>query len=189
MGNYETNDDQLITFPVDMAGKAAYYLKLDRQNKILKIYERTQNFDLVKRFYPLDKNFDIRNDAPFIFKEGVAVLFGGDEGSQTPKGIYKVQNVSKKHQEYKSGFNPNHPQVKMYGYIEIYEYYWIHSNMYVGDEINESTFMNHPENIVHGNSNADGSEHTSGCIRIPNQAKLDEIMEYIQPGDIVDTTN
>ena len=186
---YETNVDKLVTFPVDMAGNAMYYLKLDRQNRVLKVYERTQNFDLVNRFYPLDKNFDVRNDVPFLLKEDIPVLYGGSEGSQTPKGIYKVHNVSKKHQEYVSGFNPNYGTVKLFGYIEIYEYYWIHSNMYVGEDVNESNFMSKEDKIVHGNYNPDGTEHTSGCIRIQDQAKLDELMEYIQPGDIVDTTN
>lgn len=61
--------------------------------------------------------------------------------------------------------------------------------MYVEEDVNESNFMSKEDKIVHGNYNPDGTEHTSGCIRIQDQAKLDELMEYIQPGDIVDTTN
>lgn len=182
-----TNDGRLITMPLEMVGNANFYLQLDRDEKLLKIYKRNNDFEAVKAYYPLDENFDVNNDVPFEIFDEIPCIFGGEEGSQTPKGIFKIKNVSEKNKEFVSGFNPNHEKVKFYGYIEIYEYYWIHSNMYVGESINSNNFRNHPENLVHGAQNKDGSEHTSGCIRIPNQNKLDELLEIISPGDIVNT--
>lgn len=183
---FQTNNQELVTLPVDMIGNAHFYIVLDRNEKILKIYKRSNNFDLVNKFYPIDKNFNIKNDIPFVIYDKIPCIIGGDGSSQTPRGIFKIQMVSQKHKEYTSSFHPSGSKVKMYGYIQFYEYYWIHSNMYIGDDVNQSNFMNKSKNIC-DNGNFDGNEHTMGCIRIPDQCKLDEIMEYICPGDIINT--
>ena len=185
--SFINNDGKLITLPLEMIGNANFYLQLNRNEKILKIYKRNNNFEIVKAYYPLDENFDINNDVPFEIFNEIPCIFGGEEDFQTPRGIFKIKNVSEKNKEFVSGFNPNHEKVKFYGYIEIYEYYWIHSNMYVGESINSNNFINHPENLVRDIQNKDCVEHTAGCIRIPDQSKLDELLEIISPGDIINT--
>lgn len=178
----------ILTFPREFAEKSNYYLKLDRKSSELKVYKR-YDYDINKLFanyYPLDEKFNTSNTIVFELIEQIPCLFGGKKGQQTPRGIYKIQNVSKVHEEFISRFHPIYDAVKFFGYIEIWEYYYIHSNIYKAD-VDESNFQKHPESKVINHLGDDGIEYTSGCIRILEQEKLDELVRNLTTEDIVDT--
>lgn len=189
---FTTNNGRYITLPLELVGDNVFnYLKLDSGEHSLKHYRRYNGdpSSVYDELYPLDySKVDLNQSVIFELYDEIPCIFGGENGSQTPSGMFKIQRISDKHEEFISGFNESYQNgVKLYGYIEIWEYYWIHSNMYVGKDINRGNFMQHPECKVQNGLNDDGTEHTSGCIRIPDQNKLDELMEMVYEGDIVDT--
>ena len=67
--------------------------------------------------------------------------------------------------------------MKFFSYLAVFEDYFIHSNMYLTDAASD-TFME-KESI------SAQDEHTSGCIRVP-QEELDWLVEHIPEKSIIE---
>ena len=152
-----------------------YYLKLDRVSHALDVYE--QDSGDLREFYPLREDFDTSDYALFTLKTSIPCIFGGEGKTRTPAGIFQIEHVSWIHEEYISGFHPEHAQVKFFGYLVIFEDYFIHSDMYLSDADSE-TFMQKK-------SISSQDSHTSGCIRI-SQNDLDWLTENVPEGTVIE---
>lgn len=154
----------------------SYYLKLDRTAHRLDVYERDGGE--LRKFYPLRKDFDASDYVLFTLKKSVPCIFGGEGKARTPEGIFRIEYTSEIHEEYISSYHPQHDKVKFFGYLKVFEDYFIHSDMYLTDA-EEGTFTD-KEPI----SLQDGS--TSGCIRV-SQEELDWLVENIPVGSTIET--
>lgn len=152
-----------------------FYLKLDRTSHTIDVYE--QDSGDLREFYSLRKDFDASNYSLFTLKKSIPCIFGGEDETRTPAGIFQVEQVSQPHEEYISSYHPKYKQVKFFGYLVIFEDYFIHSDMYLSDADCE-TFMQ-KKTISSRDS------HTSGCIRV-SQENLDWLTENIPQGTVIE---
>lgn len=104
--------------------------------------------------------------------EAVAALTGKMGFLANENGAYTPLDFS----EYKLD-QPLQMQVKFFGYLAVFEDYFIHSNMYLTDAVSD-TFMEQ-EPI------SEQDEHTSGCIRVP-QEELDWLVANIPEKSIIE---
>ena len=103
--------------------------------------------------------------------DSMSCLFGGEK-SPTPYGVFQVEKVSDS--EYVSGYRPGYDAVKFFGYIVVFEDYFIHSDMY---EASVTDYKN-------ASSISSNDTFTSGCIRI-SQKSLDKLLSLIPVGTTV----
>lgn len=155
-------------------GGGQHLLELNREARLLEVYRRAGDKRL-REFYSLRDDFD---DSPYVMLErekAFPCIFGGEK-SPTPRGYFRVENKTAK--EYLSGYYPEHDKVKFFGYLEIVEDYFIHSDLYAAD-VTEGMMRSGDAKPL---SKAD--EHTSGCVRIAQDA-LDWLVENIEIGTMV----
>ena len=105
--------------------------------------------------------------------KSIDCIFGGEK-SPTPTGIFKVE--SKSAEEYLSGYYPKRGQVKFFGYLVIFEDYFIHSDLYDAEVTMETMQYHEP---ISGKDT-----FTSGCIRIA-RSELEWLIENIELGTTV----
>lgn len=149
-------------------------LELNREAHLLEVYRRAGD-KRMHAFYSLRDDFD---DSPYVMLEREKTfpcIFGGEK-SPTPRGYFRVENKTAK--EYLSGYYPEHDKVKFFGYLEIVEDYFIHSDLYAADITEDMMRSGAAEPI----SKADA--HTSGCVRVAQDA-LDWLVENIEVGTMV----
>lgn len=158
---------------VDAATK--HLLKLNRKTESLELYMRAENNVVLHDYYDIRKDFDSSDYYMYEMVNSFPCIFGG-QNTPTPSGIFKIKKVSKEREEYISGYHPEYQNVKFFGYLVIFEDYFIHSNMYL-EEVTKDT-LDEAETI----SKAD--EHTSGCIRV-SQTDLDWLVKNIKEGTTV----
>ena len=77
-------------------------------------------------------------------------IFGGEK-SPTPFGVFQVEH--KTTDEYVSGYYPEHDKVKFFGYLIIFEDYFIHSDLYDGNVTadamrNENQYVWKERNVI-----------------------------------------
>lgn len=147
-------------------------LKLDRVAKKLLVYKRVKNEEL-NDHYSIRKDFDSSTYLMYEIEKAFDCIFGGEK-SPTPEGVFNV--LSKTTDEYVSGYYPEHDKVKFFGYLVIFEDYFIHSNLYEID-ISEEAMRN--DSSVQPISKSDN--HTSGCVRVA-QENLDWLVENVEVG-------
>ncbi len=150
-------------------------LKLDRVAKKLLVYKRVKNEEL-NDHYSIRKDFDSSTYLMYEIEKSFDCIFGGEK-SPTPEGVFNV--LSKTTDEYVSGYYPEHDTVKFFGYLVIFEDYFIHSNLYEID-ISEEAMRNNPS--VQPISKSD--THTSGCVRVA-QENLDWLVENVAVGTMI----
>ena len=102
-------------------------------------------------------------------------IWGGGD-TPIPEGIFQIEKVSEAHEEYVSGYYTGHDKVKFFGYLVVFEDYFIHSNLYT-EEATQDTF----EQMKHING---AEEHSSGCIRL-TQEDLDWLVKNVEVGTTV----
>lgn len=155
-------------------GDGQRLLELNREAHLLEVYRRVGDRRM-REFYSLRDDFD---DSPYVMLErekAFPCIFGGEK-SPTPRGCFRVENKTAK--EYLSGYYPERDKVKFFGYLEIVEDYFIHSDLYAADITEDMMRSGAAEPI----SKAD--EHTSGCVRVAQDA-LDWLVENIEVGTMV----
>ena len=152
-----------------------YYLKLNRAAQSLEVYEQADN-NLLRELYPLREDFDTSDYVLFTLKKAIPCIFGGEGRTRTPAGIFR-ERVSGLHEEYVSPYHPQHEQVKFFGYLEVFEDYFIHSNMYLTDVTSDTFMAKEPISAQ--------DEHTSGCIRVP-QEELDWLVANIPEESMIE---
>ncbi len=151
-----------------------YLLKLDRNNKRLVVLHQVERSKLHNHF-SIRRDF---NPSGYVMYEGVKTfdcIFGGEK-SPTPEGMFQVEY--KTTDEYVSGYYPEHDKVKFFGYLVIFEDYFIHSDLYDGAVTEAAMRAGEAEPI------SKKDDHTSGCVRIA-QENLDWLVENIPVGTTV----
>ena len=150
-------------------------LKLDRVGKKLEVYRRVPN-EKLHDHYSIREDFDSSDYAMFEVEKSFDCIYGGTE-SPTPEGIFTV--LKKSTDEWISGYYPKRGAVKFFGYLVIFEDYYIHSDLYE-ETVTEDMMRNDP-NIE---PLSKGDDHTSGCIRV-SQENLDWLVENVTVGTVV----
>ena len=153
-----------------------YYLRLDRASQWLEVYEQADS-NTLRELYPLRENFDTSDYVLFTLKKSIPCIFGGEGKTRTPSGIFRIEHISKLQEEYVSCYHPQYDQVKFFGYLEVFEDYFIHSDMYLPDATGDTFRQMKPISAQ--------DAHTSGCIRIP-QEELDWLVEHIAEGTVIE---
>ena len=150
-------------------------LKLNRKTESLELYMRAENNVVLHDYYNIRKNFDSSDYYMYKMVNSFSCIFGG-QNTPTPSGIFKIEKISKEREEYISGYHPAYQKVKFFGYLVIFEDYFIHSNMYL-EEVTKDT-------LDKAGTISKADEHTSGCIRV-SQADLDWLVKNIKEGTTV----
>lgn len=151
-----------------------FFLKLSRYDHILTVYiESTERH--LRETYPLRTDFDASGYHFYELLKSIPCRFGGEGKTQTPQGIFRIQNVTK--DEYVSTYRQGVPEVKLFGHLDIFEDYFIHSEMYPMDATID-TFR-----TMKSISSED--THTAGCIRV-EQAYLDWLIANIPVGTTIE---
>ena len=149
-----------------------YLLKLNRTDHKLEVYQKADN-SVLNEHYSIRSDFDASDYTMYEKLKSIDCIFGGEK-SPTPTGIFKVENKSA--EEYLSGYYPKCGQVKFFGYLVIFEDYFIHSDLYDAEVTRETMRDNQPLSRQ--------DTHTSGCIRV-SQQELDWLVENIELGTTV----
>lgn len=149
-----------------------YLLKLNRTDCKLEVYQKADN-SVLNEHYSIRPDFDASGYTMYEKLKSVDCIFGGEK-SPTPTGIFEVE--SKSAEEYLSGYYPKRGQVKFFGYLVIFEDYFIHSDLYDAEVIRAT--MQEYEPI------SSKDTFTSGCIRIA-QSELEWMIENIELGTTI----
>ena len=149
-----------------------YLLKLNRTDHRLEVYQKADN-SVLNEHYSIRSDFDASGYTMYEKLKSIDCIFGGEK-SPTPMGIFKVE--SKSAEDYLSGYYPKRGQVKFFGYLVIFEDYFIHSDLYDAEVTRETMRDNQPLSRQ--------DTHTSGCIRV-SQQELDWLVENIELGTTV----
>ncbi|MDD3023792.1 MAG: L,D-transpeptidase [Syntrophomonadaceae bacterium] len=151
-----------------------YYLKLNRKSSCLEIYKKADTKVLWDN-YPIKKDFDASDYVMYELAKTIPCIFGGDCKRETPAGIFNIGIVSPC--EYVSPYYPELDQVKFFGYLVVFEDYFIHSDLYSMD-VNIEDF--HEKESI-----SLQDEDTSGCIRV-SQDNLSWLIENITEGTTIE---
>ena len=156
--------------------KKERFLKLNRDKKQLEVYKRVDN-EKLHEHYSIRKDFDSSPYVMYELEKEFSCIFGGEK-SPTPFGVFQVEY--KTTDEYVSGYYPEHDKVKFFGYLIIFEDYFIHSDLYDGNFTADA--MRNDKSLQ---PISKGDDHTSGCIRIA-QENLDWLVDNIEVGTMVE---
>ena len=168
------NGENLRIIKKDIKGsEKRYLLSLNRTKHQLEIYTKVSN-DVLYKYYSIRDNFDSFDYFMFEKIKSIPCICGGTN-SPTPYGIFNIEQVSK--ECYISNYHPKYNQVKFFGYMVIFEDYFIHSNMYLMD-VNEEKMRSGSGNCI-----SVDDKYTSGCIRV-KQADLDWLLDNVECGTI-----
>ena len=146
-------------------------LKLNRKCNLLKVFKLADEKALHK-YYSIRPDFDSSGYDIYEKETEFKCIYGRAE-SPTPFGVFDITNKSMPKEAYVSEYHPKYDKVKFFGYLEIFEDYFIHSDMY------EESVMELPENNECSISNNDCD--TSGCIRV-SQEDLSWLINNIEIG-------
>ena len=91
-------------------------------------------------------------------------------------GVFDIVKKSKVKEEYISGYHKKYERIKFFGYLVIFEDYFIHSDLYM-DRVTSETFEQ-AEPISNGDTG------TAGCIRV-SQKNVEWLLENIEVGTTV----
>jgi len=150
-------------------------LKLDRDAKKLVVYKRVDN-ERLHDYYSIREDFDSSPYAMYEEEKSFDCIYGGKE-SPTPAGTFTIEYKSK--DEYISGYYKKLNKVKFFGYLIIFEDYFIHSDLY-----EESVTMEDMRSNPDIQPVSKGDDHTFGCIRV-KQDELDWLLENVDVGTMV----
>lgn len=159
---------------LDKASNHDYYLHLSRDESILEVYKKCEASKL-REEYPIREDFDESDYTMYKLCKKIKCIYGGKGTKRTPRGLFHIYMKSK--DEYKSPYYERRGTVKFFGYLGIFEDYFIHSDLY-DENITIDNFREY-EPI------SKDDEHTAGCIRV-SQKELDWLLENIEVGTVVE---
>ena len=120
--------------------------KISTENFLLKLNQQAHQLEVHKKAdeQALRKNYSIRKDfVPCEYtiyekiKEMPCLL--GHEDSPTPYGVFDIVKKSKVKEEYISGYHKKYERIKFFGYLVIFEDYFIHSDLYMSRQSQSAT--------------------------------------------------
>ena len=148
--------------------------KISTENFLLKLNQQAdeqalrKNYSIRKDFVPCEYTiYEKIKEMPCLF---------GREDSPTPYGVFDIVKKSKVKEEYISGYHKKYERIKFFGYLVIFEDYFIHSDLYM-DRVTSETFEQ-AEPISNGDTG------TAGCIRV-SQKNVEWLLENIEVGTTV----
>ena len=151
-----------------------FLLKLNRQAHQLEVYKKAdgqalrKNYSIRKDFVPCEYTiYEKIKEMPCLF---------GREDSPTPYGVFDIVKKSKVKEEYIKKKKKKYERIKFFGYLVIFEDYFIHSDLYM-DRVTSETFEQ-AEPISNGDTG------TAGCIRV-SQKNVEWLLENIEVGTTV----
>ncbi len=146
-----------------------YLLKLNRETSELEVFKKCGNEKLYDSRL-IRQTYD--SNAYVVFEKEVSFpcIYGGGS-TPTPTGVFQIE--AKSSEEYISPYYPNHSQVKFFGYLVIFEDYFIHSDLYAAEAAAPAA----------GRAISLHDKTTSGCIRVSQKA-LSWLIEHIDVGTI-----
>lgn len=159
-------------FILNMIKKEKYLLQLNRTTKQLDVYQKAEN-SILHKYYSIRPDFDSSDYTMYEKIKSMDCIFGGEK-SPTPSGIFKIEKKST--EEYISGYYPDQDRVKFFGYLVVFEDYFIHSDLYGSDVMKETMKSYKPV--------SQGDTFTSGCIRV-SQENLEWLLQNIETGSTV----
>lgn len=171
----QTSHKNFIILKSIVADTDAHLLKLNRETQKLEVYRKVSN-EKITEYYSIREDFDTSNYVIFELENTFDCIFGSEK-KPTPNGLFKIQNKSSG--EYISEYYPEYDKVKFFGYLVVFEDYYIHSDMYT---VNVTKNMIKKDNKIKSISKRD--EFTSGCIRV-SQKDVDWLVENIEIGTTV----
>lgn len=147
-----------------------YFMKLNREASELELYKRT-TAEQLHEYFSLREDFDLSDYAIYEKDKIFPCIFGG-ESTPTPFGVFNI--IEKSSERYISPYYPERDYVKFFGYLVIFEDYFIHSDIYEIDA---------PENTesvpISGKDTT-----TAGCIRVSSE-DLDWLLNHIEIGTVI----
>lgn len=169
MGDGMAEKQSLILKKALVGAERPYLIKLNRQTNTLDVFRKCDNKKLYDDF-SIKRTCDLSAYTIFEIEQSFPCIFGG-ETTPTPCGIFHIE--AKSEREYTSSYYPNYKQVKFFGYLVIFEEYFIHSDLYPvgesGPDIDKAISCN--------------DKTTSGCIRI-SQKNLLWLIENVDIGTL-----
>lgn len=169
-GDFVSTEQTFILKKEIPGAEYPYLIKLNRGENRLEIYRKCGNKKLYDNLV-IRKSYDSAAYAVFEKELFFPCIFGG-ETTLTPQGIFHIEAKSAK--EYVSSYYHNYSEVKFFGYLVIFEDYFIHSDLY---EIDEAA----PKE---GKAISRNDKTTSGCVRI-SQQNLEWLIKNIEVGTLV----
>ena len=151
-----------------------YFLRLNREQSILEVYKKCESSKL-REVYPIRKEFDESGYTMFELYKEMKCIFGGEGKKRTPSGLFHIYDKS--NGEYRSLYYEDRDCVKFFGYLAIFEDYFIHSDLY-----DEYVSIENFRNVEPISKN---DEHTAGCIRVA-QDDLEWILKNVEIGSVVE---
>ena len=151
-----------------------YFLKLNRTESRLEIYKKASK-ECLWESYPIREDFDAAGYEFFELYRLMPCIFGGEGKRRTPRGFFNIEKVSR--EEYVSSYYPSRGQVKFFGYLVVFEDYFIHSDLY-SVEATLTDFREHT-------SISSGDKDTTGCVRV-SQEDLEWLVENVGVGTAVE---
>ena len=159
---------------LDAKSNNEYLLRLNREQSILEVYKKCKS-SKVREEYPIREDFDESDYTMYELYKEMKCIFGGEGKKRTPRGVFHI--YKKSDDEYRSTYYEGRDYVKFFGFIGIFEDYFIHSDLY-DDNVTLNNYKD-TESI----SKAD--KHTAGCIRVA-QEELNWLVENVEVGCVVE---
>lgn len=135
--------------------RSEYLLKLDRCNNLLRVYEKSES-KKIRGYYSLREDFSMDNYDLYEEVKQFKCIYGQVE-TPTPFGVFQVENKS--YDWYITPYRPknltNIEKLKFQGYLEIFEDYFIHSDIFAENTDGTSEIVGTVK---------DGG--TTGCVRV-----------------------
>lgn len=151
-----------------------YLINVDTSNNVLNILEKIQASDnedkkelLASEKITLRDNFvpELENYSLYRCIKTMECIVGGPK-TPTPQGHFEITNIS--NEKYISNYYEG-GKVCFFGYLEIFEDYFIHSHLYKENATEDDK----------GKSVSLKDKYTSGCIRV-DEDDLKYLLEKIQ---------
>lgn len=163
--------NNLFILKKNTAAPTGKLLKLNREHYFIEVYKKA-GVKALHKHYSIRPDFDSSGYDIYEKETEFKCIYGRAE-SPTPVGVFDITNKSMPKEAYVSEYHPKYDKVKFFGYLVIFEDYFIHSDMY------EESVAELPENNESSISNNDYD--TSGCIRV-SQEDLNWLIDNIEIG-------
>ena len=166
-----------IIYNATITSNSKYLLRLDRSCNILEVYTKADSCEKAREYFPLREDFDLSGHTVFEISKRFSCIIGGAGTKATPCGTFAV--VDKRNDEYESPYYEGSEHVYFYGYLKVFEDYFIHSDIYA-QKTNLADINNGLSTSIIGNDD----NFTSGCVRV-SQSDLAWLLENIDIGSVV----
>lgn len=151
-----------------------YFIKLNRTEKQLDIYKKV-DVNKLRDKYPVRNDFFLQDYIAYEKIKSIPCIFGASGDRETPFGTFMIEKIS--YDEYVSPYHPVYEKVKFFGYMVIFEDYYIHSDMYMM-EANINNYKNMQSISLQ-------DKYTAGCVRVSRDS-MEWLLNNIPVGTVIE---